>query len=165
MSVRVVDGLEMIDINQHQSKTLAVPNPTLPLVGKTLVEATGSGTTAIFLPPGDHTLDNPVVINRSGSVYIHGSGRIHNTRLIANDPTQPLFLIESAAVVNFANLNLYGTFDADPDPSSYPPGEGPDLEARAVLMNNTTPVTLELQFCGVHSGVLDIKGPGTVRLE
>ena len=129
-----------------------------------------SGTTAIYLPPGNYFLDNPVVIDRDGSVYVHGAGRISNTKIIALDPTQPLFRIDRATVVNFSNLNIYATQDYYPgDRSEDEEEEDPprtwDLEARAVLMNNTLPTTLELQFSEVHGSVIDIKGPGTVRLE
>lgn len=129
----------------------------------------GTGVTALYLGPGNYFLENPVVIDRSGSVYIHGAGRGDNTKLYAKNPGVPLFQIEAAEVVNFANLSLWATQDWTPCPwpavEGDPPCSPKDLEKPAVLMNNTSPTTLQIQLADVYSGYLDIKGPGNVRLE
>src|SRR5271169_1770386 len=52
----------------------------------------------IYVQRGIYILDNPVVINRSTSLYLHGADRM-NTILAAKNPSLPLFVVQNAPLV------------------------------------------------------------------
>jgi hypothetical protein len=107
----------------------------------------------IYLPVGIYVLDNPIVIKRKTPLYIHGANR-SSTRLVSQDPTQPLFEIRQGPLVNFTNLNL--------DPT----GEiSETVDARAVLMVRSSPTDLELVEIRLTTSVLEANGRGKVRIQ
>jgi hypothetical protein len=59
----------------------------------------------LYLPPGTYRLRNPILISRSIPLVIHGAS-VKGVVLEAADPTQPLFVIRNATLVQFANLRL-----------------------------------------------------------
>jgi hypothetical protein len=107
----------------------------------------------IYLQRGHYVLSNPVVIDRASSLFIHGVDRAQVT-LTAKDPTQPLFIVRNAPLLNFAGLHFFPTESA-----------ANTLDARAIKTINTQPVALELQDCGVDRSMLEFAGPGTYRVQ
>jgi hypothetical protein len=98
-------------------------------------------------------LDNPVPIDRTEPLFIHGADRVHVV-LVAKNPTEPLFLVRSAPLVNFAGMNLWPSADA-----------GSLVNARAIVTANAQPVTLEIQDCGIGHSILEFAGPGSYRVQ
>src|SRR2546427_2281265 len=89
---------------------------------------TGKAVNYIYLQRGYYVLANPVVIDRTTPLFIHGADRM-STVLVASDPTQPLFVVHSAPLVNFAGVRL--------QPSR---NRLSTLYARAISSTNTQPV-------------------------
>ena len=113
----------------------------------------GGQRDAIFLQRGTYVLDNPVVIDRTRPLFVHGIDRAR-VRLVAKDPAQPLFLVRNAPLLNFASVHFFPTERA-----------AETLNARAIATVNAQPVTLELQDCGIDRSTLEFAGPGTYRLQ
>jgi hypothetical protein len=95
-----------------------------------------------------------VVIDRTTSLFIHGADRMA-TMLVARDPSQPLFVVRSAPLVNFAGVRLYPTRQT----------VSPPLNAKAITITSTAPVSLEFQDCFIDSATLEFTGPGTYRVQ
>lgn len=110
----------------------------------------------LYLPPGIYRLDNPIVISRNTPLFIHGANR-SATQLVARNPEKPLFVIEKANLISFANVNLHPTREFT-SPTSR-------VDSRAILMNNTENVTLELLEVMLRDSVLEVNGPGEVRMQ
>jgi hypothetical protein len=114
---------------------------------------TGGKLDNIYLRRGFYALDNPVVIDRTRPLFLHGSDRAHVT-LVAKNPTQPLFLVQNAPLVNFASIGFWPTASADTT-----------LNARAIKTVNSQPIALEIQDCGIQDSTLEFAGPGTYRVQ
>jgi len=104
----------------------------------------------IYFPRRDYTLNNPVVINRTTSLFMHGSDRVF-TRIIPSDPSQPLFIVQEATLINIAGLEFWSG--------------GTALNSRAFLIQNSTPMEFEMLDSFIKSSSLEIKGPGSFRLQ
>ncbi len=105
----------------------------------------------IYLQAGRYLLDNPVVIDRTTSLFIHGIDRFLVT-LIARDPSQPLFLVRNAPLLNFASVR-------------FQPRYADTLNARAVTTANVQPVNVEFQDCVIDGTTLEFAGPGSYRVQ
>src|SRR4029453_2032774 len=126
-----------------------------PNDGAALKQAiTGNAIKYIYLQRGVYVLSNPVVIDRTTSLFIHGADRMA-TMLVARDPSQPLFVVRSAPLVNFAGVRLYPTRQT----------VSPPLNAKATTITSTAPVSLEFQDCFIDSATLEFTGPGTYRVQ
>jgi hypothetical protein len=112
----------------------------------------GGAVAAIYLQRGEYVLDNPVVIDRTTSLFIHGAER-NGTILIAKDPSQPLIVIKNAPLVNFAGVRLHPTKNI------------PWPNALAITTANTQPSSVEFQDCFVDRATLVFAGPGTLRVQ
>jgi hypothetical protein len=125
-----------------------------PSDGKALKKLIESGErSAIYLLPGVYVLDNPVVVDRATSLFLHGADRM-GTVLVASDPSKPLFRIERAPLVNFAGLRLAPT---QSDPQA--------IDARAVLARTVEPLAFEMLDCVVDHSMLAFEGPGTYQIQ
>lgn len=113
------------------------------------VEQTIASNRYVYLKPGVYVLDNPVVINRSQPLFITGAGRMQ-TILKPRNPARPLFIVERAPLINFAGIHFRGA---------------PVPGFQMILFKNTTPVRFEMQDCFLGQGMLDMKGPGSYRLQ
>src|SRR5262245_39231671 len=107
----------------------------------------------IYLRSGYYLLKNPVVIDRTTPLFLHGADR-ENVILAATNPTQPLFLVQNAQHMNFAGLNLWANVAV-----------GATRAARAVATVNTQPVSVEFQDCVVEQSTLEFAGPGSYRVQ
>lgn len=103
----------------------------------------------VYLRPGVYVLNNPVIIDRDTPLFIHGGSRM-DTVLKPKDPTQPLFIVRRAPLLNFSGVYFLG--------ARVP-------EYRNILFENVAPVQFEMQDCFFDRGVLDMKGPGSYRLQ
>ncbi len=59
----------------------------------------------LYLPEGIYSLPNPVVISRNVSLVIHGASE-ETVIIHAENPGEPLFVVEDATLVQFSNLRL-----------------------------------------------------------
>ena len=108
----------------------------------------------LYFPPGNYFLNNPVVIDRTTSLFMHGSGYandVQGTRVFATDPTQPMFIVQDAPLISVAGMHLW-------------PG-GTDLDARVFHFQNSAPTEFELMDSLVRRGVIEIQGPGSFRIQ
>ena len=106
----------------------------------------GTTTDWIYLTPGSYTVANPIVIQRSGTLYFHGIDRF-NTKLIAADPTQPIFKVTGAALINIASIRFQGV-------------DGLPTQQRAILFAQTSSLIFEmLDGAGDHM-CFEAAGPG-----
>jgi hypothetical protein len=113
----------------------------------------GGAIDYIVLQSGDYVLDNPVVINRTTSLYLHGIDRML-TRLVASDPSKPLFVVQNAPLLNIAGLRL--------QPSAHMTSA---LNSRAITMSNSQPAAIEILDCFVDHTTLEFNGPGSYRVQ
>ena len=114
---------------------------------------TRGSTSAIYLQPGTYQLDNPVEIDRSTPLFVHGADRM-NVRLVATYPSDPLFVVKRAPLVNFASVYL--------QPSRNQPSK---RNAVAIASENAEPTVLEIQDAFVDSSMLSFAGPGQYRIQ
>src|SRR5262249_8398156 len=105
-----------------------------------------------YVQTGTYVLDNPVVINRTNSLFIHCADRL-SARLIAKDPSQPLFKVVNAPLFNIAGCLLF------------PAGDYTHTDTRAIVTANTAPIQLEIQDTFLDSTALEFAGPGTYRIQ
>ena len=113
----------------------------------------GGAIKSIYLQRGDYILDNPIVIDRTTPLYIHGIDRMQ-TRLVAFDTTQPLFVVKNAPLINLAGIRLQPTVRM-----------ASRLHSTALTMANTQPAIVEIQDCFVDHTTLEFNGPGTYRVQ
>jgi hypothetical protein len=121
--------------------------------GTALEAAIKSGKKNIYLQRGDYVLDNPIVIDRTTPLYLHGIDRMA-TRLVAFDTTKPLFVVKNAPLVNLAGLRLQPTVRT---PSA--------LHSVALSMTNTQPTIVEILDCFIDHTTLEFTGPGSYRIQ
>lgn len=117
---------------------------------KTALE--GSGDSYIYLQTGNYILDNPVVIERTGTVYLHGRDATQ-TRLIAQRPELPMIIVSDAALVNFSNIALASDYTR--------PKQTQSIALRVVDPSN---VKIEMQDCQISNG-LEFFGGGTYQIQ
>jgi hypothetical protein len=118
---------------------------------KTALE--GNEKKFIYLRAGTYVLKNPVVINREDSIFLHGADRMF-TMLVAQNPSEPLFLVKRAALVNLAGLHFV------------PDGQRQLIKnARSIVTQNTQPLVFEMLDCAVENSTLVFQGPGTYQLQ
>ena len=106
----------------------------------------------IWLPPGTYTVNNPLSISRETALLIHGGDRT-NTRIVGTDPKRPLFVIEKAPLVGLASVLLR------------PSASESAADARVLVASNLEPTTLEIQDCRINTGALELRGPGSYRIQ
>ena len=116
-----------------------------------LAQAIAAGNDKIYLPPGVYTIANPLVINRTTPLYIHGASRNH-VILQGTNPNLPLFQIERAGILQFANLNL----EADPSPLQ-------NKRPIAVDAVATSPITMEMIGVDLSRSAVLMRAPGIFR--
>jgi hypothetical protein len=122
--------------------------------GTALERAIRSGTkNYLYLQRGDYVLDNPIEIDRTTPLYIHGIDRVE-VRLVAFDTTKPLFVVKNAPLLNLAGLRLQPTVRTTSA-----------LHSVALTMANTQPAIVEIQDAFVHHTTLEFNGPGTYRIQ
>jgi len=125
-----------------------------PSDGGALKAAIESGAkNYIYLQRGYYVLSNPVVIDRTTSLYLHGADRMF-TQLVATDPSQPMFIVKNAPLLNFAGLYFSPTHNSFSS-----------LNARAMLTVNTQPLVLEMLDCVVDKSAMEFQGPGQYHLQ
>jgi len=107
----------------------------------------------IYVRSGYYTLDNPVVIDRTTSLFLHGQDRMYAV-LAAKDPTQPLFVIRNAPLVNLAGLRIYPIRNVLST-----------LDSVAIVTQNTQPIAFEMFDCAVQAARLAFQGPGTYQIQ
>lgn len=107
----------------------------------------------IYLRPGAYTIANPVAIDRASSLFVHCADR-YKTILIARDPTQPLFVVRNAPLLNITGCRIF-------------PGSvtRTNIHARAITFTNSTPVAVEFQDCTIDQAQLELNGPGSFRIQ
>lgn len=118
---------------------------------KAIIEA--GQVSYIWLQPGNYTLANPVTISRSTSLFIHGADRV-STRLIAQTPTQPMFVVQAAPLIQLASVSLEPTFSASST-----------IDSKAIRFENGSTVAFESLDMSLSASQLDISGPGTYHLQ
>lgn len=151
-------AVSLVAIVASTAAALPGPRPTLYSEFTTVVTPANLETLIgtedyLYLPDAIYELDNPVVISRTTPLFIHGSNR-SSTQLVALNPGLPLFEIQSGGVVNFTNVNLRPT-------RNFPT----QADTRAIVTTNTVALHLELVEVRLGTSVLEITGPGTLRLQ
>lgn len=117
----------------------------------------------LYFPPRtgrrdpNYWVDNPIVIDRSAPLFLHGADRA-GTRLRARNPKEPLFIVRRASVINVANLRPWPAYDPRTGRSSR-------KETRSFLVQNSEPIEFEIQDCFLSMSVVEIAGPGTFRVQ
>lgn len=107
---------------------------------------------ALYVPPGRHLVENPVVIDRATPLFVHGADRMGAT-LVGKNPGKPLFVIRRAPLVSIASLRLF----ANGDPKA--------VDQAALRTENKAPVRLEIMDGVVEDSRLELRGPGEVRIQ
>jgi len=118
----------------------------------TSLAGAAAANSELYLPPGRHLVDNPVVIARDEPLFIHGADRMQ-TMLVPMHPDRPMFVIEKATLVNLTNLQLQG-----------PANEG-SIGFVALETRNGSPIEVEIQDCAVVDAGLVFGGGGSIRLQ
>lgn len=122
--------------------------------GTELKAAIESGTIDyIYIQPGNYTLSNPVTINRSTSLFLHGVDRV-STRLIAATPTQPMFIVTAAPLIQLASVSLEPTFSASST-----------IDSKAIQFSQAQSLAFEMLDTQLGAAMLDIAGPGTYHMQ
>jgi hypothetical protein len=109
-----------------------------------LERAFAKGTEKLLLPQGHYVINNPVVIDRPGLLYLFGAGRLR-TNLIAKFPGKPLFIVRQMDRLAIVGLELTAHSQSE---------DTPLLE-----IVNHRPSTLEIQDSFLRRGSLHIGGP------
>src|SRR4030095_2667470 len=73
------------------------------------------------------------------------------TLLIARDPTQPLFVVRKAPLINLASIYGWSSPAA--------------LNEKFITFANTLPTNLEIQDSFFERGMLEFSGPGSYRIQ
>jgi len=118
---------------------------------KSFAQAIASAS-ELYVPPGRHVVENPIVIDRDTPLFIHGADRMASL-LVGKHPGKPLFVIRRAPLVGFASLRLFANVDANA------------VDQVAVRTENEAPVQLEIMDGVVEDSRLDLLGPGEVRIQ
>lgn len=119
--------------------------------GTSLAKAIAKSS-AVYLLPGIHLVENPIVIERESGIDIHGADRVQ-TQLVPLHPDRPLFVIEKAPRVNLTSLSLRQSSKAE------------KAGFIALETRNSDPVEVELQDCTIVDAGLVFAGSGTIRLQ
>ncbi|MCP3978736.1 MAG: hypothetical protein GY716_05310 [bacterium] len=113
--------------------------------------------TYLYLEAGDHFVDNPIVIDRETPLFLHGGDRM-KTRLRSLDPSRPMFIVRDATILNITGMMLWPAHD---------PTTGGSTRENSVSLRieNTLPMELEIQDAFLAQSVLEIRGPGSFRIQ
>ena len=110
----------------------------------------------LFLEPGIHLVENPIVVNRNTCLFVHGLNR-WQTRIVPQNHNAPLFLVEKAELVSFSGLYLAN--------QGLNNGNKAKLGVRSFEFVNTKPIAFELLEC-VHSDLqFYAGGPGVFNFQ
>lgn len=126
-------------------------DPTVP--GTPSLEDFLGDNTHVLIPAGSFVIENPVVIDKTGPLFLHGVGR-SLTNLRAANGEQPLFEIRSAERIGFAEMRLEPNVSTD--------------VFTAFAFDGTTPAEsfrFELQNTYVSRGGIDVQMPGVYVLQ
>ncbi|MBS1958340.1 MAG: hypothetical protein JST80_02610 [Bdellovibrionales bacterium] len=105
----------------------------------------------LYIPKAQtYVIDNPIVIDRSKPIYIHGIDRL-GTRLSPKNPDQPLFLVKRATTINLAGFSL----NPPAGKKNYSP----------VIFQNTAPIEFELQDMSTNGNQMQVSAPGVFRFQ
>ncbi len=124
-----------VDASRHRSLARAIANAS-----------------QVYVRPGNHVVENPIVIDRDGPLFLHGADRM-GTSIVGKNQGKPLFLIRRATAVGFAGLRLI----ANQDPNG--------VDQVAVRMENAAPLWLEIFDGVIEDSRLEVGGPGDVRIQ
>lgn len=105
----------------------------------------------LYLSPGSYRLNNPIIISRSIPLVIHGASEF-GVVLEAADPTKPLFTIQRATLVQFANLRLR------------PDSTGISAPV-AVRIETFSPSTVEMLSVAIDKSRIEDVGNGSLLLQ
>lgn len=111
---------------------------------KSLERSIADGTPKILISQGRYLIDNPIVIDRGGLLFLFGAGRLR-TKLVARNPNRPLFVVQQ--IERFAALGL----------EMISHEESGDIPLIEVL--NQRPLILEVQDSFMRHGGLHLRGP------
>ncbi len=134
-----------------------VPSADPNANGAALAAAVGAHD-YIYLPRGKYALPNPVVIARDTPLFVHCADRMF-THLVAQDPSQPMFVVVNAPLVNLTGCLVDPTNTIHFSPSTA------ELNSVAIRTVNALPIQLELQdLFAVHTQ-FEFAGPGSYRVQ
>jgi len=109
----------------------------------------GTGTDYLWVPPGTYTFTCPLVINRTGSLYVHSLGAFA-TIFQCSNPTQPLFQLTAAALVNFSGFACWPTASAQTATA-----------AQCLYADNPASTIFEAYDLLILDASVEIDGPGS----
>lgn len=102
----------------------------------------------LFIGSGNYYVDNPIYLNESDVLFLHGIDRT-SVRLIPKNDDQPLFIINGAAHVNFSNIRMIGG-----GKSKY-----------VIRVEGAGDALVELQDCFIDKGLIEIAGASDISLQ
>ena len=115
-----------------------------------LERALKKGSEQIMIPQGKYIIDNPLVVDRSGLLFLFGAGRLR-TELIARNPDQPLFVVRrlDRLVIAGIELTIHGR------------------SKRGFLIEavNEKPLQIDIQDSFFRQGGLLLGGPGRTVVQ
>lgn len=109
-----------------------------------------TGVETILVPQGTYLINNPLMIDRDGLLFVFGAGRLR-TRMIARNPGAPLIIIKHLDRLSLLGMELAANGAT---------GDVPLLES-----SNRQPLTLEIQDCLLRHGGLRLAGPGRTIVQ
>jgi len=113
-----------------------------------------SGVSKILLPQGTYFVNNPITIDQSMPLIIHGAGRM-KTEIIAANPDKPLFRIARLPYLSLAAIE-------------FKRADGANLSGELgalIEFNNSTYMEAEIQDSFFRSGGIYINGPASVTIQ
>jgi hypothetical protein len=122
----------------------------------TIAAALAAGEKLIFLRAGTHNINNPIVINTTEPLYIHGFAD-ERTIIKAQNLNQPLFIVQNCPLLNVQRVGLdcAGAFKN--------PGNTDQI---AFDFQNSSPTRVEFAQLGFRGVVVvNIEGPGDYILQ
>lgn len=115
-----------------------------------LQRSIADGSEKILIPQGKYLIDNPIVLNRGGLLFLFGAGRLR-TKLIARNPNQPLFVVRQSARFAILGLEMISHNES---------GNIPLIETI-----NQRSLVLEIQDSFFRYGGLHLGGPGRAIVQ
>ena len=119
---------------------------------KTALESSATNT-YIYLRRGTYVLDNPVVVDKPGTLYLHGTDS-RFTQLVALRPELPMIIVSRAALVNVAGVDFWPTKNR----RHY-------LRSTAMLFLQPASMIVEIMDCLVSDTMLSLRGAGTYHIQ
>ncbi len=121
--------------------------------GNTLETLLSQGKTNILLPQGVHVINNPITIDRTTALVLHGAGRMR-TRIQGANPSLPLFNISNASFVSIAGIEFMRAQTSGVIPNQ-----------SDIVFSNTNSINTEIQDSFFRAGGIQINGPGKVVIQ